>query len=250
MYRIGLLGCGKIGKKLLEHIDARPDMELSFIQVRHPERWGSEVWAVKTADEELLENTDLVIECSNAEALKENFPQIIQNCDICALSLTAFADRKFEETCQSLCRKHKHKIYVPHGAIMGLDGILDGKNLWESVEIESIKHPESIERRDTERTVVFEGSTREICGLFPKNVNVHAAAAMAGIGFDKTVSRLISDPAVNTNSHRIILRAQEMKCVIDVTSIANRGITSAYVPYSACGSLDRILPFMEEICFV
>ena len=40
---------------------------------------------------------------------------------------------------------------------------------------------------------------RGICPLFPRNVNTHAAVAMAGIGFDRTRSVLIADPALEAS---------------------------------------------------
>lgn len=48
-------------------------------------------------------------------------------------------------------------------------------------------------------TVLFEGTARDICPLFPRNVNSHAAVALAGIGFDRTRSVLIADPALEVS---------------------------------------------------
>lgn len=41
--------------------------------------------------------------------------------------------------------------------------------------------------------VLFEGPARDLCQIAPNNVNTIATAALAGIGFDKTIGRLISD---------------------------------------------------------
>lgn len=242
MYRIGFLGSGKIARAMMKHVLERDDLEISFVQTR---RAVEDVYldcpVITQADEACYKNTDLIVEAATPEALKENFSKIITYCDILPFSLTAFSDEDFEEESSRLCEKFRHVIYIPHGAIMGLDGILDGRRQWTDVEIESTKNPKSIGRSDTERTVVFEGTTREITRLFPRNVNVHAAVAIAGIGFDRTISRMIADPSVNTNRHKIILKAPEMNCVLDISSVADGGITGAYVPYSACGSLDRVL---------
>jgi len=46
----------------------------------------------------------------------------------------------------------------------------------------------------------FTNSVRLNFSRFPRNVNVHATVALAGIGFDQTFSRIIADPMVTTKS--------------------------------------------------
>jgi len=50
-----------------------------------------------------------------------------------------------------LCRAHNTHIYIPHGAILGLDGIYDARPILRNVTIETIKNPNSLGRDDTER---------------------------------------------------------------------------------------------------
>ena len=65
--------------------------------------------------------------------------------------------------------------------------------------------------------------------------------SIAGIGFDRTRSRLIVDPDTKTNTHRILLKGQGIEISMDISSFAAGAVTGAYTPYSACGSLNRIL---------
>lgn len=238
MKKLAFLGCGKIGQALLTHAKEEGYAEIVFIE--DPYAMIPDETVITSPDESYYKQANLVIECATADVLKQHIDMILENADLLMFSVTAFSDKTFSEKVDALCAKYHHTVYLPHGAILGLDGIFDGRKVWESVTIETTKSPKSLGREDTERTIVYEGPTREVCGLYPRNVNVHAAIALAGIGFDKTCSKIISDPAVSTNAHTIVLKGQGMDITMDISSYAAGAVTGAYTPHSACGSLDRI----------
>ena len=251
MKRIGFLGCGKIGKSLLQHALKRGDMEISFIQDPFfKNELGVDCPIIQKQDKELYRSSDLIIECSSADILKQNYEAILHNSDLLMFSVTAFSDLHFSKEAIMLEHKTMHHIYIPHGAILGLDGIFDGRHVWQNVSITTVKNPKSLGRTDIKRTVVYEGPTREVCTLYPRNVNVHAAIALAGLGFDRTQSVIISDPGVDSNSHHILLQGEGIHIDLDISSLANGAVTGAYTPHSACGSLDRIFHNGSDILFV
>lgn len=242
MKKIGFLGCGKIGHRIASHIIDHHLGKITFIQDPFFENTlNLSCPVIDSASETLLAQSDLIIECATADILKANIHQILMNCDLLLFSVTAFADPDFESQVHTLCQTYGHKIYIPHGAIIGLDGIIDGRKLWQKVTIETRKSPESLGRSDRQETVLYEGSTRGACNTFPRNVNVHAAVALSGIGFDRTFSKIIAVPGMAANEHTITLEGDGARFQIHVRSFAAGSITGAYTPLSACGSIDRIL---------
>ncbi|MGF6906453.1 aspartate dehydrogenase domain-containing protein [Fusobacterium sp. PH5-44] len=242
MANLGFLGCGKIGKSMIDHIRKNERHKITFIQSRSLQEKEAfkEKIITKPADE-LYKNTDIIIESATADALKENIDEILKYSDLVVFSVTAFSDEKFTNKVKELCQKYNRHVYFPHGAILGLDGIFDARPILKSVTIETIKSPQSLGRTDKERTIVYEGVTREVCKLYPRNVNVHAAIALAGLGFDKTLSKIISDPATTNNTHIIQVEGEGISFTLNLSSFSTGGVTGAYTPISACGSLDRIL---------
>lgn len=250
MSRIGFLGYGKIGSFIANELEKMGGHDISFIQDPFCTLENSAVPVVAKADSELLEQTDLVIESATSQVLKDNMEEILKHANLMIFSVTAFADEAFAKEVRALCQAYGREIYLPHGAIAGVDGIVDGKELIHAVSIETIKSPKSLGLEDMERTVVFDGCTREACALFPRNVNVHATIAIAGLGFDQTKSRIIADPAVTTNTHKIHVEGEGIDFQYEISSFATGGVTGKYTPYSAISSVKRVLKGVGYLNFV
>lgn len=242
MKKIAFLGGGKIGRTMAASVKEHNLAEIAFIYdpfIQEKEICGAKVLSALEADS--FKGLDLVVECANAEVLAQNIENILGYSDFLPFSMTAFRDDVLYARAKELSEKNHTRVFLPHGAILGLDGIFDGRPVLNEVTIETIKNPKSLGREDDERTVLYDGPTREATRLYPKNVNVHAAIALAGIGFDRTKSRIIADPAVNTNTHKIHLLGEGIDFTICVSSFSEGGVSGKYVPLSACGSLERVL---------
>lgn len=242
MKKIAFLGGGKIGRNMMKYVQETAKAEIAFVYdpfLADVDINGVPV--VSAIEEKMFEGLDVVIECANAEVVTQFILPALKYTNFMPFSMTAFREDELRESAKAAAKEYGHTVFLPHGAILGLDGIFDGRSELTEVSIETIKNPASLGRSDTEYTVVYEGSTRKATELYPRNVNVHAAIALAGIGFDDTRSKIISDPAVSTNTHLIHLVGKGIDFTIRVSSFSEGGVTGKYTPLSACGSIDRVL---------
>lgn len=242
MKKVGLIGFGTIGKYIYTHL--KDEVEFSFIYdvaaLADPE--AAKVFI--STPEELeakCDDVDLVVEAAISKVVLALSPIVLKHTDFIAFSTTAFAEEGFKEKVEDLCNTYGHTFYVPHGAILGLDGVFDGRSVLESVKITTAKKPKNLGRTDTKRTVLYEGPTRGACKAYLRNVNVHAGIAIAGLGFEKTQSVIIADPDSPGNTHKIEIEAEDCRFIIDVLSKPVSGVTGAYTSVSACSSVRRIL---------
>ena len=206
--RIGLLGCGSIGGFLARHIlaeGAGDAVELGYVFDVDEKRLQDIPAACRVArPAELFSRpADLVVEAAHADLIKEVGLRLVERSDLLLFSITALADEAFRSALETAAVKSGRKVFLPHGAMIGVDGLVDAGPTLKSVTVTTTKSPASLGLPPDKHAVVYEGPVREACAKFPRNVNVHAAIALAGLGFDRTVSRIVADPAVSTNSHLV-----------------------------------------------
>ena len=243
--RIGLLGCGSIGGFLARHVLAEAaagQIELSYVYDLDEKRMQEIPPACRvTAQAELFTRpVDLVVEAAHADLVRAVALRIVERSDLLLFSLTALADDAFRTALEQTAVRHGRQVFVPHGAILGIDGLVDAGPTLKSVTVTTTKSPASLGLPPESYQVVYEGPVREACAKFPRNVNVHAAIALAGLGFDRTVSRIVADPAVSTNSHLVEVTGSGYRFRIEVSSEAGGKVTGAYTPQSALSTLRRI----------
>ncbi len=243
MLKVGLIGFGKIGKKIYKEL--MNEVEFTFIYDKLVPQ-GEEareiaISSVADLEKKCQEKPDMVIECAVATLLNEIAPIILKYTNLMAFSLTAFANRDFEERVKEICSIYHHRFFIPHGAILGLDGIFDAKPILESVKVTTTKKPNNLGLTNSVRQVVYDGTTRGACSAFPRNVNVHAALAVIGLGFDRTHSIIVSDPDSPGNTHNIEIAANGCSFTICVESTPGKGVTGSYTPVSAVSSTRRLL---------
>jgi aspartate dehydrogenase len=225
--RVSVLGCGAIGgtlAKALQGMDGITEVVLYDIHADKSEALQAELPKAKRAGtlDEAIAGGDLVVEAANQDAVVEFLPKALEaGKDVLVLSVGALLNYDFRTKCRDLATKKGRKIYIPSGAVCGIDGLCAaGQEDIEEVILMSYKPPAALEgaeyfrKRGIDLTkieapkVVFDGSAREAVKLFPKNINVAATISLAGLGFEKTRVKLVVDPKATKNTHRLIVKGK------------------------------------------
>lgn len=162
MKKIAFLGGGKIGRAMMAHAAGRKNVKAAFVYDPYLKMGEiSGVPVVSELDRSMFEGLDLVIECATAEVIAQYLDDILSCCSLLVFSMTAFHDDDLRERAEKICEAHGTHVYLPHGAILGLDGIFDGRDEVTEVTIETTKNPKSLGRDNTECEILYEGTTKE-----------------------------------------------------------------------------------------
>lgn len=251
MKKIGLIGFGRIGSYLFDRISSNPELVVDFVYEPLKEKTDGleKSLVMKDMDSVLERDVDLVVEAADFKVVKDYAPHILKKTDMMVLSVTALADIELESTLKSICEKNGTRIGIPHGALLGMDGIFDARDSLTDIQVVTIKHPRNIDfsftnefqaADITEETVLYDGPTRGICSMFPRNVNAHAVVALSGIGFDRTRSKLISDPHNDDALQHVIAEGGGTLLEIKRSSVI-KGVTGEFTLISLYGSVVRAL---------
>ena len=224
MKRIGLLGCGAIGTQIAIAIDTGV-IPAKLTHIFDTNKTSAEKLVTKLKQRPIIvENAhllssnplDLVVEAASQQAVSDNALSILQNRkDLMIMSAGALLDESVFEIISDACSEFKKTVYLPSGAISGVDAIKSVRDELDSVTITTTKHPRSLKGAKffetsnldldniSDETIIFEGTASEAVRLFPKNVNVSALLSLAGLGSHETIVKVIANPNIDKNIHRI-----------------------------------------------
>jgi aspartate dehydrogenase len=264
MMNIGIIGCGFIGTTIgaamqqMEGIDEIPAVDTNYDSAVEMGSKLSKVRIYRSEDlKDFIAKSDMVIEAASQEAVERIGPHVVEKGkDLMILSVGALVDDDLWYKLKDAARRSRARIFVPSGAIAGIDGIFAGSmagidcvTLTVTKPPKGLTLPPSMYDRSqelaniSEPMVMFDGSAREAVRLFPKNVNVAATIALAGIGFDRTRVKIVADPRVSRNRHRVEVRGRfgdmEVK-MFNLPSTTNPR-TSYMAPLSAISMIQKII---------
>jgi len=221
MLRIGLLGCGNIGHIIARHA-GRFTIVAVFDQV--PDR-AREIEAISGAtayrefDSFIQADFDIVVEAASVSAVKRHAPDVLAHGkDMVIMSVGALTDPGFRNLIRAKARENGRKVYIPSGAIFGLDNLKIGRiSTLNKLLLRTTKSPAALGIEADERRQIFAGKANECIKSFPKNVNVSVAMSLAA-GMDADVE-LYVDPAVDQNVHELFIEGDFGETYVRVTNM-------------------------------
>jgi aspartate dehydrogenase len=212
--KIGLIGNGAIATYVKNAVAQRPH-SIDAILVR-PSRVAENPGLYVGSVQDLPDDLDLVIDCAGHTALMAHGPAVLaRGLDLVTVSLGALADHAVFAALEKAARAGHAKLHLASGAIGALDCLQAAAvGQLEQVTYVGRKPPAGWVGSPAEERIDlaaltsgaqthFEGNAREAALAYPKNANVAAAVALAGIGFDRTTVRLIADADVSANIHEV-----------------------------------------------
>lgn len=207
--RIGLVGMGFIGAHVYRRVTEDPGLglEIAFVYNRSPARRAG--YPAPLVLEDLADfaatEPDLIVEMAHPSISRDWGPRFLGAADYLITSVTAMAEDGIAAALERAALDHGHRLFLPHGALVGLDCLHEQRHAWESVTITFRKHPDNIDfsesgydpaRIDGE-TVVHDGPVRGVALAYPRNVNTMVTCALATLGLDGTRGVLVADPSLD-----------------------------------------------------
>jgi aspartate dehydrogenase len=250
--RVGLIGYGAIAQHVAQRLPAM-DAVLALAVIR-PGRAAAARAAlgdVPLVDAVPADLPDIIVDCAGHAGLAQHGPAILRaGVPLITVSLGALADPALEAALTAAAQDGDTRLILCSGAIGGLDGLRAARmGRLSRVTYEGRKPPAGWAGSRAAQVldlsalsapaVHFDGDARQAARLYPKNANVAAAVALAGLGFDDTQVRLIADPAARGNTHQITATGDfgEMRFAMTGQTLPGHPQTSALAAMSVLAAL-------------
>ena len=220
MQTILIIGCGAVGEAVAAYLAEYEDVVIGAAIInpgsepRARDLFGQDVEIAYSVDD-LATQVDLAADCAGHPALRQHGEAILsRGINLVTVSSGALADAGLYDRLAAAAQQGGSQLRVVSGAIGALDALsAAGIGSLAKVTYRGRKPPQGWRGSPaetkldldglSEATVHFSGSARNAALEYPKNANVAASVALAGIGFDDTLVELIADPDVERNIHEI-----------------------------------------------
>jgi len=215
--------------------DGIPGIELACVSARDKERargtlrdYGIDVPVVDLPD--LIERSEIVVECLPPELFADvagptvsagktlvtcSAGGLVQNADVIEMA-----------------ERNGGRILVPSGALCGLDAVrAAAEGTVHSVRMVTRKPVKGLQDaphfaengidlgQATEPVLLFQGTAAEAIKGYPANVNVAVALGLAGTGPENTMIEIWADPALDRNTHEIVVESDSARLTYKIENI-------------------------------
>jgi len=235
MKKIGIIGCGTIGTAIAKAVKTKFAGKAELAAVSDLDSEKAEKLGNVLSVEKLIDAVDLVIETASPSAARQLVP----------LVLAAHKEIFVMSTGGLLGIPLQKGIYIPAGAIAGLDGVLSAaQSDIRAITLTTKKPPKALGLDNiTSDTIVFEGGVEEAVKAFPKNINVCATLALVSKKQKLIKVKIIASPALKRNTHQVDLEGDfgHIMCRTENEPAPNNPKTSYLAVLSAISAIEKIL---------
>jgi aspartate dehydrogenase len=259
MLKIGILGVGAIGRTIATAIDQK-QVDAQLIALSDQQRDQAAEFAEQLSSvpsvleiDEMIERVDLAVEAASQSVLPGFVPKALARTrDMLIMSVGGLLghDDWFAQAAERGCR-----IYVPSGAIAGLDGIksasigrIDSAVLTSRKPIAALKGTNYVVEQNIEldalkeETIIFEGSAEEAARAFPSTSNVAASLRLAVVPSAPVRVRVMAVPGGSKNIHEILVQGEFGRLSVAVENVPSKSNprTSQLAAFSAIATLRNL----------
>lgn len=231
--KVGIVGCGAIGTSLVKAITKDFKNKIILTALYDIDKSKSENLSLSVTKDKslsvnslssLIKKVNLVVEAASAKAsfnVAQESLRKKRNVMIMSVGGIAYNITKLEE----LAEKNNVKLYVPSGAICGIDALKAASfSQLNKVTLITRKSPNAfkgvkyvedkkidLDNMPEEEKILFEGTAAQAIIHFPQNINVAAVLSLAGLGIDKTNVKIIASKKALRNIHEIEIESQAVR---------------------------------------
>jgi aspartate dehydrogenase len=211
--RLGIIGYGAIGREVVAagRRGMLEGVEIAAVLVRRPREAAMDPPVTHEPERFFEQSLDVVLECAGHDAVRDHGVRCLgRGADLVLTSIGALADDALRLRLEKAAEVSGRKLILASAGIGGLDilaaaavGGLDrvamtvrkDPSAWYGTEAEGLCDLAAL----VDPLVLYRGPVREGARRYPKNVNISAAVALAGIGLDRTELTIVADPAIRTH---------------------------------------------------
>ncbi|MFC1624583.1 aspartate dehydrogenase [Candidatus Omnitrophota bacterium] len=220
MKKIGIIGCGTIGRAVIEFIQKKLKNKARIVALCDIDSKKVNGLSRKIKPrpiicdiESLIKKSDLIIEAAGVN-VSERVARcaVLHKKDVLIMSTGGLLKKA-----ANLFKKARAKgcnIYIPSGAICGLDGLVSASaGKIKRVTLTTRKPPRGLRgasyfktkdiKNIKKETIIYDGNAEDAIRYFPKNINVAATLSLSGIGAKRTSVRIITAPEYKKNIHEV-----------------------------------------------
>lgn len=242
MTAVGIIGVGALGQIIADALatGSIPEVELVAVAgrassqprlARLARRWHCQA---STDPPELPAlGATLVVEAAGVEAATDYTCGLLASgADVLLMSTGALADPAFLADVKAAARAAGRRVYLPSGAIAGLDGLMAAMEAGvREARITTSKHPSALAGapylsgtrvpldRLTGPTVLFDGNAKEAIAGFPSNINVAVTLATVVDDLAKVQVRIVADPDATGTTHKVEVLAHCGSMTVELNNL-------------------------------